>query len=77
MNQRRLAPRFCEFLAAFLFHLAMAGLCLPTAALAAAPEEVGLGASMALLFTLLSAATLVWGYHRRDYASPRRNGRRI
>jgi Ca-activated chloride channel family protein len=33
---------------------------------------------LALLFTLLSAVTLVmWRYHRRDYASPRRTGRRI
>jgi Ca-activated chloride channel family protein len=33
---------------------------------------------LALLLTLLSAVTLVmWRYHRRDYASPRRTGRRI
>jgi hypothetical protein len=31
-----------------------------------------------LLLALLSAVTLVvWRYHRRDYASPRRIGRRI
>ena len=31
-----------------------------------------------LLLTLLSAATFIaWRYHRRDYASPRRIGRRI
>jgi hypothetical protein len=34
--------------------------------------------ALALLFTILSAVTLVmWRYHRRDYASPRRTGRRI
>jgi hypothetical protein len=33
---------------------------------------------LALLLTILSAVTLVmWRYHRRDYASPRRTGRRI
>ena len=33
---------------------------------------------LALLLTILSAMTLVmWRYHRRDYASPRRTGRRI
>ena len=33
---------------------------------------------IALLLTILSAVTLVlWRYHRRDYASPRRTGRRI
>ncbi len=33
---------------------------------------------LALLITILSAVTLVmWRYHRRDYASPRRTGRRI
>jgi hypothetical protein len=31
-----------------------------------------------LLLTILSAVTLlVWRYHRRDYASPRRIGRGI
>jgi Ca-activated chloride channel family protein len=35
-------------------------------------------AVLALLLTILSAVTLVmWRYHRRDYASPRRTGRRI
>ncbi len=35
-------------------------------------------AILALLLTILSAVTLVlWRYHRRDYASPRRTGRRI
>ena len=33
---------------------------------------------LALLLTILSAVTLVmWRYHRRDYASPRRTGRRF
>ena len=33
---------------------------------------------IALLLTILSAVTLVlWRFHRRDYASPRRTGRRI
>jgi hypothetical protein len=35
-------------------------------------------AMFALLLTMLSAVTLLlWRYHRRDYASPRRTGRRI
>jgi Ca-activated chloride channel family protein len=35
-------------------------------------------ALFALLLVILSAVTLVlWRYHRRDFASPRRNGRRI
>jgi len=35
-------------------------------------------AILALVLALLSALTfIVWRYHRRDYASPRRNGRRI
>ena len=35
-------------------------------------------ALFALLLVILSAVTLfLWGYHRRDFASPRRNGRRI
>jgi Ca-activated chloride channel family protein len=35
-------------------------------------------ALFALLLVILSAVTLfLWRYHRRDYASPRRNGRRI
>ena len=33
---------------------------------------------LALVLALLSALTfIVWSYHRRDYASPRRIGRRI
>jgi hypothetical protein len=33
---------------------------------------------LALLLTILSAVTpVMWRYHRRDYASPRRTGRRI
>jgi len=35
-------------------------------------------AILALVLALLSAVTFIlWRYHRRDYASPRRIGRRI
>ena len=38
----------------------------------------GQAALFALLLVLLSTVTLVsWHYRRRDYTSPRRNGRRI
>jgi hypothetical protein len=40
--------------------------------------KTGQMAMFVLLFTFLSAVTLVfWRHHRRDYASPRRIGRRI
>lgn len=40
--------------------------------------KTGQFAMFVLLFTFLSAVTLVfWRRHRRDYASPRRIGRRI
>ena len=40
--------------------------------------KTGQIAMFVLLFTFLSAVTLVfWRHHRRDYASPRRIGRRI
>jgi hypothetical protein len=44
----------------------------------AQPIKVAYVQPGALLFTILSAVTLVmWRYHRRDYASPRRTGRGI
>ena len=43
-----------------------------------APDATQRLALLALLLSLLSVATfIVWRYHRRDYASPRRIGRRI
>ncbi len=50
----------------------------PLALLKAPHEFTQRLAIVALLLTILSAVTLVlWRYHRRDYASPRRTGRRI
>ena len=45
---------------------------------AAQAALAGQAALFALLLVLLSTVTLVsWHYRRRDYTSPRRNGRRI
>jgi hypothetical protein len=49
---------------------------------AGAPEDIGAGPLInpdtMLMLVLLSAVTFdFWRYHRRDYASPRRIGRRI
>ncbi len=35
------------------------------------------GGSVLLLAILIAVTLLVWRYHRRDYTSPRRIGRRI
>ena len=43
-----------------------------------APDTNQRLAILALVLALLSAVTVIfWRYHRRDFASPRRNGRRI
>jgi hypothetical protein len=80
MTKRRLAPRSYEPPAKSLFYSLIVGLCFSSAA-QAAPIAAGQASQATLTvipLTLLSAATLVlWGCHRRDYASPRRNGRRI
>jgi Ca-activated chloride channel homolog len=50
----------------------------PIASLKAPGDFTQRLAVLAVLLTILSAVTLVmWRYHRRDYASPRRTGRRI
>lgn len=89
MTMRRQAARFCEPLANSFFLLWIMTLffTLPSvvanAGLAAgAPEDIGAGPLInpdtMLMLVLLSAVTFVfWRYHRRDYASPRRIGRRI
>jgi hypothetical protein len=50
----------------------------PLAALKAPHDQNQRIAILALVLALLSAVTFIlWRYHRRDYASPRRIGRRI
>jgi hypothetical protein len=89
MTMRRQAPRFCEPLANsfFPFSIFTVFFTLPSVMAkagpaAGAPEGIGAGQFISpdtmLMFVLLSAVTFVfWRYHRRDYASPRRIGRRI
>jgi putative exporter of polyketide antibiotics len=88
MTKRRQVLRFREALASFFFFSLILGLCFLPPSLLAQAEPVALGVSAAigkacltalsaLAFLLVSAATLnLCGYHRRDYASPRRIGRR-
>jgi polyferredoxin len=82
MTKRRLALRSGEPLATFLFYSLILGFCFGAALQAhvnlAAMGDAGQTALIIVFTILLSAATLVFSrYHRRDYASPRRNGRRI
>ena len=89
MIMRRQAVRFCKPLANSFFLLWILTLfftlpsVLANAGVAAgAPEGIGAGQFVSpdtmLMLVLLSAVTFVsWRYHRRDYASPRRIGRRI
>jgi hypothetical protein len=85
MTMRRQAPRLCEPLANLSFSVILTlFLTLPSLVVQAgttAPQAIGAGQfnpGTLLTLALLSAVTLVlWRYHRRDYASPRRIGRRI
>jgi hypothetical protein len=90
MTMQRQAMRFCE-LSAILFFLStilISFFALPSvlanSGLAPSGEHEISGAAqfvnLKIMLTrfLLSAVTFVfWRYHRRDYASPRRIGRRI
>jgi hypothetical protein len=69
MTTRRQAPPSCEspalslfFPAIMVFFLAFDGT---------------IARVTVILLTMLSAMMILRGYHRRDYASPRRIGRRI
>lgn len=78
MTKRRQALRSCEPLATSLF-LALV-LAEPTDRVA--PDDMNTGAFLVQTedggLAFLSAVTLIlWRYHRRDHASPRRIGRRI
>ena len=87
MTMRRQAARFCKPMANSFFLLWIMTLffTLPSVVAAGlaegAPEGIGAGQFISpdmLMLVLLSAVTFVsWRYHRRDYASPRRIGRRI
>ncbi len=85
MTMRRQAPRLCEPLANLSFSVILTlFLTLPSLAAQAgttAPQGIGAGQfnpGTLLTLALLSAVTLVLSRcHRRDYASPRRIGRRI
>jgi hypothetical protein len=89
MTMRRQALRSCElwailfFLSTILIFFALPSV-LANSGLAPSGEPEISGAAqfvnlkIMLTLFLLSAVTFVfWRYHRRDYASPRRIGRRI
>jgi hypothetical protein len=90
MTMRRQASRSCEpsailfFLSTILISFFALPSVLASSGLAPWGEPEISGAAqfvnlkIMLTFFLLSAVTFVfWRYHRRDYASPRRIGRRI
>jgi hypothetical protein len=89
MTMRRQAMRFCEpsailfFLSTILISFFALPSVLADFGLAPSGEPEISGAQLVnlkimLTLFLLSAVTFVfWRYHRRDYASPRRIGRRI
>ncbi len=85
MTMRRQALRSCEPSATFflLSLILIFFFTLPSILANADPAEGSAAAQLVdshdmLILAFLSAVTFVfWRYHRRDYASPRRIGRRI
>jgi hypothetical protein len=87
MTMRRQALRSCEpsailfFLSTILISFFALPSVLASSGLAPSGEPGAaqfVNLKIMLTFFLLSAVTFVfWRYHRRDYASPRRIGRRI
>jgi hypothetical protein len=85
MTMRRQALRSCERPATsfFLSLILIFFFTMPSILAKADPAEGSAAAQLVdshdmLILAFLSAVTFVfWRYHRRDYASPRRIGRRI